>query len=77
MNSALRETVQKLNITHLKSIHLFDIFESEKLGRGKKSLAVRFVFQNNSKTLTDKEVDDMMLKLMKAFENTIQAEIRK
>jgi phenylalanyl-tRNA synthetase beta chain len=75
--SQVRETVQKLNIPHLKSIHLFDLFESEKLGRGKKSLAVRFVFQNNSKTLTDKEVDDMMLKLMAAFENTIQAEIRK
>jgi phenylalanyl-tRNA synthetase beta chain len=56
---------------------LFDIFESEKLGSNKKSMAVSFTFQDEEKTLTDKEIDDWMKKIMAALEKELQAEIRK
>jgi phenylalanyl-tRNA synthetase beta chain len=56
---------------------LFDIFESEKLGKDKKSLAVNFTFLDPEKTLTDKEIDAMMSQLMNAFEKELNAEIRK
>ena len=56
---------------------LFDIFESEKLGTDKKSLAVSFLFQDDEKTLTDKEVDGWMTRIMTALETDLQAEIRK
>ena len=58
-------------------IKLFDIFESEKLGAGKKSMAVNFAFGDNNKTLTDVEIDEMMNKLIAAFEKQLGAEIRK
>lgn len=61
----------------LQQINLFDVFESEKLGTNKKSYAVSFTFQDTQKTLTDKEIDTVMEKLVKAFENQLQAEIRK
>lgn len=53
-------TVQKIKLDKLQDIKLFDIFESEKLGAGKKSMAVNFTFQDESKTLTDKEIDGWM-----------------
>jgi len=61
----------------LQHINLFDVFESEKLGANKQSYAVSFTFQDTRKTLTDKEIDAVMDKLVKAFETQLQAEIRK
>jgi phenylalanyl-tRNA synthetase beta subunit (EC 6.1.1.20) len=58
-------------------MRLFDVFESDKLGAGKKSLAIKFVFQDAEKTLTDSDVESMVGKLMKTFEKELQAEIRK
>jgi len=61
----------------LQQLNLFDVFESEKLGTDKKSYAVSFTFQDAQKTLTDKEIDSVMEKLIKAFEGQLHAEIRK
>lgn len=70
-------TVKKTRIEKLQNIQLFDIFESAKLGADKKSLAVSFTFLDEEKTLTDKEIDSMMNKIMTALEKELQAEIRK
>lgn len=64
-------------IKKLRSVKLFDVFESEKLGQGKKSMAVSFNFLDEEKTLTDKEVDEMMQKIIVTFEKELNAEIRK
>lgn len=61
----------------LQQVNLFDVFESEKLGTNKKSYAVSFTFLDSQKTLTDKEIDGVMEKLIKTFETQLQAEIRK
>ena len=73
----VENTVKKVKLDKLQSIQLFDIFESEKLGAGKKSLAVSFTFLDEEKTPTDKDIDAMMNKIMNALETTLQAEIRK
>jgi len=64
-------------VNKLKSINLFDIFESEKLGNNKKSMAVSFVFSDEEKTMTDKEIDAMMSKIIASCEKELNAEIRK
>lgn len=73
----VEKSVQKIKLNKLQDIRLFDIFESEKLGTGKKSLAVNFTFQDEEKTLTDKEIDEWMNKIMTTLEKDLQAEIRK
>lgn len=73
----IRKAVSGLNIAQLQTIKLFDIFESDKLGAGKKSMAVNFTFMDSSKTLTDKEIDEMMGKIIAACEKQLGAEIRK
>jgi len=61
----------------LKSFSLFDIFESEKLGKDKQSMAMNFVFQDDEKTLKDEEIDKWMKKISNIIETTLAAEIRK
>ena len=69
--------MQKIKLNKLRGVKLFDIFESEKLGIGKKSLAVNFTFLDEEKTLTDQEIDGWMNKIMTTLEKDLQAEIRK
>jgi phenylalanyl-tRNA synthetase beta chain len=64
-------------VNKLKSLNLFDVFESEKLGANKKSMAVSFTFLDEEKTMTDKEIDAMMAKIISAYEKELNAEIRK
>ncbi len=73
----VKDAAAGLKLAQLQSTRLFDIFESDKLGEGKKSLAVNFSFGDNSKTLTDSEIDDMMNKLIATYEKQLGAEIRK
>ena len=73
----VQQTAAALNLSQLQSTRLFDVFESEKLGAGKKSMAVNFAFGDNNKTLIDVEIDEMMNKLIAAFEKQLGAEIRK
>ncbi len=69
--------VAAAQVKKLKHVSLFDVFESEKLGADKKSLALHFKFADEEKTLTDEEVEKMMGKIMQALEKNLNAEIRK
>lgn len=73
----VENSVYKLKLAKLQEVKLFDIFESEKLGAGKKSMAISFTFLDEEKTLTDKEIDVWMNQIMTALEKELQAEIRK
>ena len=64
-------------LNKLRAISLFDIFESEKIGADKKSMAVSFTFLDEEKTLTDKEIDEMMNKIIMVYEKELNAEVRK
>jgi phenylalanyl-tRNA synthetase beta chain len=74
---SIENVVGKVKNTTLQQVQLFDIFESDKLGKDKKSMAVSFTFLNEEKTMTDKEIDSMMNRLIQSFETELQAEIRK
>ncbi|WP_373056829.1 phenylalanine--tRNA ligase subunit beta [Zunongwangia sp. H14] len=60
----------------LKQVNLFDVYQGKSLTEGKKSYAVSFLFQDEHKTLTDKQVDKMMNKLQQRFEKELKAELR-
>ncbi|HXB92335.1 MAG TPA: phenylalanine--tRNA ligase subunit beta, partial [Puia sp.] len=73
----VENVVRGVRLDKLQEVKLFDIFESERLGADKKSLAISFTFLDEEKTLTDKEIDSMIGKIMGALEKEVQAEIRK
>ncbi len=60
----------------LKSINLFDVYEGNKLEKGKKSYGISFTFQDQNKTLTDKQIDKVMEKLKQNFSKELKAELR-
>ncbi len=61
----------------LKSVNLFDVYEGDKLEKGKKSYSVSFSLLDEEKTLQDAVIDKTMQKLMNAFEKELGAVIRK
>lgn len=75
--AALEQVVKQTKINRLTDMRLFDVFESDKLGADKKSMAISFTFLDEEKTMTDKDIDSMVGKLIQAFEKELGAEIRK
>jgi len=73
----VEELVKSLHLYNLENFQLFDVFENEKLGKDKKSLAFNFTFLDKEKTLTDKEIENMMNKIITALENKLNAIIRR
>ena len=60
----------------LKDINLFDVYQGKNLPEGKKSYAVSFTIQDNTKTLTDVQIDKIMGKLQRNFETELGASLR-
>ena len=67
-----RQTEKKL----LKSVELFDVYEGKNLPEGKKSYAVNFILQDESKTLNDKQIEAIMTKLINNLKQKLNAELR-
>ena len=62
----------------LREVNLFDVYVNEKqLGADKKSYAVSFVFEDMTKTLRDKDIDQVIDRLIKAYETQLGALIRR
>ncbi|MEX0360066.1 MAG: phenylalanine--tRNA ligase subunit beta [Allomuricauda sp.] len=60
----------------LKTVNLFDVYLGKKLPEGKKSYAVSFTLLDEKKTLTDKQIDKIMSKLMTRYQKELGAELR-
>ena len=72
----IETTIKENRIPSLKNVKLFDVFESEKIGADKKSMAVNFTFSDDSKTLADTDTDNMMKKIVASLEKQLSATIR-
>ncbi|MDD2996814.1 MAG: phenylalanine--tRNA ligase subunit beta [Paludibacter sp.] len=60
----------------LKKVTLFDVYEGKNLPESKKSYAVNFVLQDETKTLTDSQIDAIMKKMLANFEAKLGAALR-
>lgn len=61
----------------IRQVLLFDIFEDEKkLGKNKKSYAIRLILQDENKTLTEKEINKLINKVIRNLQEKTLAEIR-
>lgn len=74
--SQIEEVIYSLKIKRMKQLQMFDLYESDKIGKEKKSIALNFIFADPEKTLTDQETDGMMKKIMQTLTEKLQAEIR-
>ena len=60
----------------LKKVTLFDVYEGKNLEAGKKSYAVNFLLQDDTKTMNDKQTDAVMAKIIASLEKQIGAKLR-
>ncbi|MEM9363678.1 MAG: phenylalanine--tRNA ligase subunit beta [Bacteroidota bacterium] len=60
----------------LKNVNLFDVYTGKNLPEGKKSYAISYTLQDESKTLTDKQIDKIMKKLQANYESKLGATLR-
>ncbi|MFK5856909.1 MAG: phenylalanine--tRNA ligase subunit beta, partial [Bacteroidota bacterium] len=74
--SELRNAAMKAERRLLRNVDLFDIYEGKNIGEGKKSYAMSFILQDDSKTLTDKVIDKTMGKIQREFEQQFNAQLR-
>ncbi|WP_442601626.1 phenylalanine--tRNA ligase subunit beta [Paenibacillus sp. KN14-4R] len=73
MEQQARETAGEL----LESIRVFDIYTGERLGEGKKSVALALVYRHPERTLQDEEVTAVHGKVVEVLQETFGAELRK
>lgn len=74
--STLRQIALGSDKKLLKNVTLFDVYEGNKLPEGKKSYALSFILEDNSKTLTDNIIDKAMNNLIFQFKKQVGAEVR-
>ena len=67
-----RQTEKK----YLTNVSLFDVYNGENLPEGKKSYALSFTLQDDSKTLNDGAIETIMSKIQSAYEKEMGAILR-
>lgn len=68
--------IQKAHLPNLERVELFDIFEGEAVGEGRKSMAYSLIFRSAERTLTDDEVNSAHEKLRQKLERGLGVELR-
>lgn len=73
---SIYQTARQSEKSLLKEVQLFDVYTGANLPEGKKSYAVSFTLQDDSKTLTDEQIEKVMSKLQKNFAAELGAVLR-
>ncbi len=73
---AVMEVIKEKGSNLLHNVKLFDIFQSESLGSGKKSLAFQLEYYDQNKTLTEEEIEKVFVKTIKSVEEKFNAQLR-
>ncbi|WP_123041687.1 phenylalanine--tRNA ligase subunit beta [Cohnella candidum] len=74
---ALTEAIRKAAGDLLESVSVFDVYVGERLGQGKKSVALAMVYRHPERTLTDEEVTESHSRVLAELEQSFGAELRK
>lgn len=72
----LEEIAYKVEPKHIVDVNLFDVYEGKNLENGKISYALSYMLEDTEKTMTDKQIDKIMQKLIFVYEKELNAKIR-
>jgi len=72
----MRALIEQTGRPLLRDVRLFDVYQDEKLGAGKKSLAYALTYQADDRTLTDAEVAKVREKIVRRVTQTLGAVLR-
>ena len=72
----IEDTIRKAGGNLVEKVELFDIYKGKQIPEGKKSIAYAIAYRDEKKTLTDKEVNKVHDKILKALEHKLGAVLR-
>jgi len=72
----VKEHIKKISGNILEDVCVADIYKGEQVGSGKKSYTFRMSFQPYEKTLSDKDIEKLLNKIINGLKNDLQLEIR-
>ncbi|MCF8379477.1 MAG: phenylalanine--tRNA ligase subunit beta [Bacteroidales bacterium] len=72
----LRQSALKSERKLLRKVDIFDVYDGDKIEKGKKSYALSFILQDEYNTLTDKQIDKAMKNIANSLERELGAQIR-
>ena len=72
----LESIIKKLDLSIIKKVTTFDVFEGQNIPEGKKSIAINVVMQATDKTLTEKDLDQVSEKIINTVKEKTGATIR-
>lgn len=76
ISSDLEQTIKRASGRLLKDITAFDVYQSSSLDDNKKSVAYHLIYQDETRTLTEKEVMELFNKAITAVESKFNAKLR-
>lgn len=74
--SELKEYITQNASTLLKKVNVFDVYQSNEIGSGKKSIAINLEYYDRNRTLTEEEIDKDFNNLISKIENKFNAILR-
>jgi phenylalanyl-tRNA synthetase beta chain len=72
----LLKSIEKIGISEIVSINLFDVYTGEGINDGEKSLALSIWLQSVEKTLEDQEIQDTVDKVVRHLRDNFSAALR-
>lgn len=70
------DAILKVDRDMIKNVEVFDVYTGEHVDENSKSIALSIMFQSQSQTLTDAQINELHTKIMKTLEDNIQAKLR-
>ncbi len=72
----IERIIKKQQSPILESFKLFDVYQGEQVGEGKKSVAYSISFRAEDRTLTDEEVNPVMEQILADLQKELSAQLR-
>ncbi len=72
----LEKTIKQIDETIIQNVTTFDVYEGEKIPKGKKSIAVNVIIQAQDKTLSEKDLDKISQQIIEVVKDKTGATIR-
>ena len=74
---AVQACVGRLELPELRHMSVFDVYQGASLGKNRKSIGLRLIFQSLSGTLSDPEVEALLQQIRRVLKQELGAELRK
>jgi len=70
------QLIEKVGGNHLIDLNLFDVYQGEGIEEGFKSLAIALVLQDTNKTLEEKDITDVIDRVVDSLQTELNASLR-